>query len=134
VRRFFIHGYKSVTWTLVVSDGRPVRWHVEKAEPGPERSRLDLDEFKKSGRGKQLAPQLAGALEEARQQEARTPFQFICRTRIASTPSARRGQESNGEPSEARQHHVDAGLDQRANAADRNIGTGEADTDGLGLP
>jgi hypothetical protein len=64
VRRYFIHRYHSVTWTLVFDDGAG-HWHVEKLGPRNQRMRFSIAEFEKSDQGSQLGDRLSLALREA---------------------------------------------------------------------
>jgi len=63
-RRYFIHKYKRVTWTLVYDAGRG-RWHVEKKGPERESALLSIEAFERSDSGKQLGDALSTALKAA---------------------------------------------------------------------
>jgi hypothetical protein len=64
VKRYFIHRYQAVTWTLVFDDG-PGHWHVEKLGPKNQRIRFSIAEFERTDHGRQLSDRLSVALREA---------------------------------------------------------------------
>ena len=64
MRRYFIHKYRSVTWSLVF-DERLGKWHVEKMGPTKNCVRLQIEEFERSDRGEQLRDAFSSALREA---------------------------------------------------------------------
>ena len=64
MRRYFIHKYRSVTWSLVFDEGLG-KWHVEKKGPTAQCVRLLIEEFERTDNGKQLRDALSSALHAA---------------------------------------------------------------------
>jgi hypothetical protein len=64
MRRYFIHWYQGITWTLIF-EGGPGRWHIEKAGANGAVVRISLGEFERTDHGKQLSVHLSSALRAA---------------------------------------------------------------------